>query len=173
MGCSHLKGSALVLDQPIIVEVDACNVGPNIFGAVLLQKFNTYQLNYSTTEQEADVLVWALQHLEVYVGSSPVVVYTDHNPLIFLHSLSCPNRQLMSWPLFLQWDIRHIKGKDSVVADSLSRAPAEWWDFVAGSRVGSQSNGFYCPLLSVGGSGFRVPLLGPMFKGWGVGVDAP
>lgn len=66
MGCSHLKGSAPVLDQPFIVEVDACNVGPNIFGAVLLQKFNTYQLNYSTTEQEADVLVWALQHLEVY-----------------------------------------------------------------------------------------------------------
>ena len=80
--------------------VDASHVGA---GAVLLQevegvdrsvcyfsnKFNSYQLNYSTIEKEALALIWALQHFEVYVGfrSSPVVVYTDHNPLIFLCSL--------------------------------------------------------------------------------------
>lgn len=63
--------------------------------------------------------------VEVYVGfgSSPVVVYTDHNLLTFLCSLSCPNRRLMRWTLFLQsysLDIRHIKGKANVVADALS-----------------------------------------------------
>ena len=74
------------------------------------------------------MIIWALQHFDVYVGfgSSPVVVYTDHNPLTFLCSLSCPNRRLMRWALFLQsysLDIRHIKGKDNVVVDALSRAP--------------------------------------------------
>ncbi len=106
--------------------MDASNVGT---GAVLLQtsedginhpvgffsrKFNTYQLNYSVIEKEALALIWALQHFEVYVGSSegPLVVFTDHNPLVFLHSLQNPNQRLMRWCLFLQGyllDIRHIK----------------------------------------------------------------
>ncbi|KAI3352072.1 hypothetical protein L3Q82_020890 [Scortum barcoo] len=93
------------------------------------KKFNAHQLNYSTIEKEALALVWALQHFEVYTSSGvgPVVVYTDHNPLTFLCSLSCPNRRLMRWTLFLQshyLDIRHIKGRDNVMADALSRAPA-------------------------------------------------
>ncbi len=76
-------------------------------------------------EKEALALIWALQNFEVYVGSvsDPLVVYTDHNPLIYLHSLRCPNQRLTRWCLFLQsyaLDIRHIKGTDNVVADALS-----------------------------------------------------
>ena len=91
-------------------------------GAVLLQvdhlvgllskRFGSYQLNYSVIEKEALALIWALKHVEVYVGSGrPLVVYTDHNPLTFLHSLQNPNQRLMRWCLFLQGyhlDIRHI-----------------------------------------------------------------
>jgi hypothetical protein len=59
-------------------------------------------------------------------GLAPLIVYTDHNPLTFLNSLKCPNQRLVRWSLFLQGytlDIRHIRGKDNVVADALSRAP--------------------------------------------------
>ena len=127
------------LDRPFSLQVDASQVGA---GAVLLQeddqkierpisffsrKFNPHQLNYSTIEKEALALIWALKHFEVYVGSTrPLVVYTDHNPLTFLNSMSCPNQRLMRWCLFLQGfplDVRHIKGRDNVVADALSRAP--------------------------------------------------
>jgi len=63
----------------------------------------------------------------IYVGSgSSLVIYTDHNPLTFLRSLQNPNQRLMRWALILQpyhLDIRHIKGKENVVADALSRAP--------------------------------------------------
>lgn len=62
------------------------------------------------------------------MGSGPVVVYADHNPLTFLTSLRCPNQRLIRGYLFLQsysLDIRHIKGKDNVVADALSRAPCQ------------------------------------------------
>lgn len=127
-------------DRPFRLCVDASNVGA---GAVLLQaddagiyrpvsyfskKFSSYQLNYSVVEKEALALIWALQNFEVYVGSvsDPLVVYTDHNPLIYLHSLRCPNQRLTRWCLFLQsyaLDIRYIKGIDNVVADTLSRAP--------------------------------------------------
>lgn len=125
-------------DQAFQLQVDASNVGA---GAVLLQtyedgidhpvgffskKFNSYQLNYSVIEKEALALIWALQHFEVYVGSSegPLVVFTDHNPLVFLHSLQNPNQRLMRWCLFLQGyllDIRHIKGSENITADALSR----------------------------------------------------
>ena len=128
------------LDRPFKIQVDASQVGA---GAVLLQtddqevdrpvsyfskKFNQHQLNYSTIEKEALALVWALQHFNVYVGGGvvPVVVFSDHNPLTFLHQLQNPNQRLMRWALFLQpydLQIRHIKGVDNVMADALSRAP--------------------------------------------------
>lgn len=62
-------------------------------------------------------------------GISPLVVYTDHNPLTFLKSLKSPNQQLVRWALFLQafdLEIRHIKGVSNVQADALSQAPLEF-----------------------------------------------
>lgn len=82
------------------------------------------QLNYSVIEKKALVLMWALQHFEVN-SSAPLLVYTDHNRLVFLHSLSCQNRRLVGWFLFMQsysLDIHHVKGKDDIVANALSRA---------------------------------------------------
>lgn len=68
----------------------------------------------------------ALEHFEVYVGSSnvPLIVYTDHNPLVFIARMRNKNRRLMNWSLRLQEYnicIRHIRGKENVVADALSR----------------------------------------------------
>ena len=77
-------------------------------GAVLLQednggvdhpicyfskKFSKCQRNYSTVEKECLALILALQHFEVYESSSkqPVTVFTDHNPLVFLHKLRNKN----------------------------------------------------------------------------------
>lgn len=91
---------------PFKLEVDASALGA---GAVLIQesadgidhpicffsrKFTKPQINYSTIEKEALALLLALQHFEVYVGSSsvPVVVYTDHNPLVFLSRMYNQNQ---------------------------------------------------------------------------------
>lgn len=47
---------------------------------LLKGRFNSFQLNYSVIEKETLALIWALQHFDIYVGSSvPLVVYTDHN----------------------------------------------------------------------------------------------
>ncbi|XP_068238379.1 uncharacterized protein [Palaemon carinicauda] len=118
--------------------VDASDLG---VGAVLLQddsegiehpvsyfsrKLNEHQKKYSTIEKEALALVLALQHFEIYVTSSidPIVVYSDHNPLKFVNKFRNKNRRLTNWSLMLQeynLTIKHVKGKDNVVADALSR----------------------------------------------------
>ena len=89
-------------------------------------KFKHHQLNYSTIEKETLAMLLALQHFEVYVGASPspVVVYTDHNPLVFLTQMYNHNQRLMRWALLAQGynlEIRHKKGTDNVVADAVSR----------------------------------------------------
>ena len=71
-------------------------------------------------------MLLALQHFEVYLGGSsfPIVVYTDHNPLVFLARMSNSNQRLMRWALIIQefnLDIRHKKGSQNIVADALSR----------------------------------------------------
>ena len=136
--CSAPVLAAPDFSRPFQLEVDASAVGA---GAVLLQegegvvqhpvcyfsvKFKNHQLNYSTIEKETLAMLLALQHFEVYVGSSasPVVVYTDHNPLVFLARIYNSNQRLMRWALLVQGYnivIRHKKGVDNVVADALSR----------------------------------------------------
>ena len=125
-------------EKPFCLEIDASNTG---LGAVLLQKdennamhpicyyskkFNKCQKAYSTIEREALALMSSLQHFEAYIASSatPVRIYTDHNPLIFINRMKNKNRKILSWSLALgefNIEIRHIRGKDNIIADALSR----------------------------------------------------
>ncbi len=120
------------------LAVDASDVGA---GAVLMQeddtgvdhpvsyfsrKFNKHQRNYSTIEKECLALILALQHFDVYIdsGLQPITVYTDHNPLVFIKKMKNKNQRLLRWSLVLQdynLDIQHIRGKDNVIPDTLSR----------------------------------------------------
>ena len=143
------KVKAMLMHQPILsapdfqkpfkLAVDASDIGA---GAVLLQedtdgvdhpvcyfskRFEKGQKNYCTSEKELLALVLALQHFDIYVsaGGYPVTVYTDHNPLIFLHRLKNKNQRLLRWSILLQQyslNIQHIKGRENVIADALSRA---------------------------------------------------
>ncbi len=77
--------------------------------------------------KETPALIWTHQHFKVYLGtgSGPVAVSTDHNPLAFFISMQCPDHHFMHWTLFLQdhsVHIRHIRSKNNVIADALSRA---------------------------------------------------
>ncbi len=53
-----------------------------------------------------------------------IIVYTDHNPLTFLNRMHGKNKIIMRWSLILQpfhLQIKHIRGKDNLIADALSR----------------------------------------------------
>ena len=126
--------------EPFIIQVDACDVGA---GGVLLQedsstrvlhpicyfstKFLSHQRNYSTIEKECLALLMALRKFNFFVYDSPhiVTVHCDHNPLTFIHKMCNHNQRLMRWSLELQdynLNIVHIKGKNNVIADALSRS---------------------------------------------------
>ena len=124
--------------KQFFLMVDASGVGA---GVVLMQsdsegiehpvcyfsrKFNPSQRNYSTIEKEALALVLALQNFDLYLNAIkyPIVVYTDHNPLVFLNRMRNHNQRLSRWGLLLQeynLDVHHIQGKENVIADALSR----------------------------------------------------
>ena len=126
-------------DKEFKVAGDASDVGA---GSVLLQeddngvdhpvcyfskKFNKHQRHYSTIEKECLSLILSLQHFEVYLASSitPVIIFSDQNPLTFIHKMKNKNQRFLRWSLMLQkhnLDIRHIKGKDNLIPDALSRA---------------------------------------------------
>ncbi|RKI44684.1 hypothetical protein D7V67_17065 [Clostridium paraputrificum] len=130
--------SAPNFDKQFKLTVDASDVG---IGAALFQenddgvdrvvcyfskKLTKCQKNYSTIEKECLALLLALQHFDVYLNVTlhPILVFTDHNPLTFLHKMSNKNQRLTRWSLLLQEYniiINHIKGKDNVIADALSR----------------------------------------------------
>ena len=125
-------------EKPFKLIIDSSDVGT---GSVIVQeasdgldhpvsyfskKFLKYQKNYSVVEKETLGLVLALEHFDVYLGSTPfkIKVYTDHNPLTFLKTMKNKNQRLVRWSLALQeynLDIQHIPGSENVVADALSR----------------------------------------------------
>lgn len=70
-------------------------------------------------------MIWALKHFEVSVSSgvSPVVLYTDHNPLGFALFTEVSKPSVDEVDLQAQClDVRHIKGRDHIVAGVLSGA---------------------------------------------------
>ena len=90
------------------------------------KKLTSYQKNYATVEKEALALLLAVKHYDVYLSSSchPVQVYTDHNPLTFVHRMKLDNQRLLRWSLTLQeynLNISHVKGSENLVADALTR----------------------------------------------------
>lgn len=118
----------------------ACDASDFAVGAVLLQedeqhidrpvayfskKLSPPQSRYSCIEKEALSIVLALQHFKYYLATTkPTIVLTDHKPLTYLRSFSHVNRRLMRWALFLQnfnLQFKHIKGRDNIIADCLSR----------------------------------------------------
>ena len=121
-------------DKPFTVVSDASLLGT---GAVLLQdekpvcytssKFNSAELNYSTTEQELLAVLRAFVEWRCYLegGKFPVTVVTDHNPLAFLSSQTNLSRRQARWSEYLQrfnhvW--QYIPGRNNM-ADPLSRCP--------------------------------------------------
>lgn len=92
------------------------------------QHFNKRELNYAPIEKEAAAIIWALRKFHLYLHGSKFSVLSDHKPLKWLCSRRDATGRIGRWQCsLLEFEglegLEHIKGKENVVADALSRVP--------------------------------------------------
>ena len=77
------------------------------------------QVNYSVPDKECLGLVLACRAFKMYLRNGRVVVYTDHQPLVFMNRMATSNQRLLRWSLELQaydLEIKHISGKKKCIS---------------------------------------------------------
>ena len=70
-------------------------------------------------------IVRAVSQLREYLEWKQFIIESDHFPLQWLNKMRGQNQRLLRWSLYLQeftLKLQHIRGKDNITADVLSRA---------------------------------------------------
>ncbi|XP_013396158.1 uncharacterized protein K02A2.6-like [Lingula anatina] len=122
------------VNKPVEIQCDASRSG---LGAVLIQdgrpiaytsrSLTDVEMRYAQIEKEMLAIVHGAIKFHCYIFGKETTMYTDHKPLESILKkplLSAPMR-LQKMLLRLQWynlNVVYRKGKDMVVADTLSRA---------------------------------------------------
>ncbi len=153
-------------NRRFVLHTDASKVG---LGAVLSQDDGTGKLrpvafagratskaemNYSTTMLELAAIIWSFNYFKIYLSSAEFDLYTDHAALKWILGLKEVQGKLARWTLTLQeyaFVVRHVKGKDNVVSDVLSRR-----------EYNDESEGNDVYVRQVGASGSKTPPPGAM-----------
>jgi hypothetical protein len=87
------------------------------------QRFSPQAQRWTTIEQEAYAIYFAVNHFSYYLRCKPFVLETDHNNLLWIEASAVP--KVIRWRVYLQsfsFLLRHIPGKTNLVADWLSRS---------------------------------------------------
>ncbi|GJS17773.1 reverse transcriptase domain-containing protein [Tanacetum coccineum] len=122
-------------DQPFELMCDASDYA---IGAVLGQRIEKHfrpihyasktmteaESNYTTTEKEMLVVVYAFEKFRSYLIMNKSIVYTDHSALKYLFAKKDAKARLLRWVLLLQefdFKVIDIRGAKNYAADHLSR----------------------------------------------------
>ena len=124
------------LTQLFIVTTDASNTH---VGGVLSQiqtdvsnkpigyfskKLNPTESRYSATDREALGVVLTCRNFHHYLWGTKFSIFTDHQPLTSIFKRKTKSPRMSRWIVEMReytYDIKYLKGKHNVVADSLSR----------------------------------------------------
>ena len=90
--------------------------------AFISHKFSPAASRWTTIEQEAFGIYFAVDKLSFHLRNKEFVLETDHNNLLWIEASVVP--KIMRWRIFLQsftFRIRHIPGRLNLLADYLSR----------------------------------------------------
>ena len=100
--------------------------------------------NYSMLELELTAIVWTIQKCNFFLkGIEKFEVVTDHRPLVGIFAKSMPQidnariTRLREKILDRPFDVKWLAGKDNVIADALSCAPAPTTDGATSLPVSS------------------------------------
>jgi hypothetical protein len=121
----------------IFLSTDASDYG---IGAYLYQQVNdkeypigfiskaliSHQLNWSTIEKECYSIFYAVKYWHHLLQDRRFTLKTDHRNLTYVSNAS--SNKVINWKLAIQeykFDCIHVPGVDNVVADFLSRYPAQ------------------------------------------------
>nr|GEY13604.1 reverse transcriptase domain-containing protein [Tanacetum cinerariifolium] len=132
-------------EAPILIDPDwdmpfelMCDASDFAIGAVLGQRqekcfrpihyasktMTEAKSNYTTTEKEMLVVVYAFEKLWSYLIMNKSIVYTDHFALKYLFAKKDSKARLLHWVLLLQeftFKVSDTKGAENLAADHLSR----------------------------------------------------
>ena len=87
-------------------------------------KLSPTQMRWSTIEREAYAVIFALRKFRNFVFATKIVIFSDHNPLLYLRECAPKSAKLTRWALGLQeFDIewKYRPGSKNQAADCLSR----------------------------------------------------
>lgn len=82
------------------------------------------ETRYASFEIEVLAIVWSVRHYTPYIYGTTFEIFSDCQALQWLMNLKSPNSRLLRWKFELtgyDFKITHIKGKDNIIADCLSR----------------------------------------------------
>ncbi|XP_049372514.1 uncharacterized protein LOC125837433 [Solanum verrucosum] len=92
------------------------------------KSLNGAHQNYTVTEQELLVVMYAFEKFRAYLMGTRVIVHTDHATLRYLMANKDAKPRLIRWALLLQefvFEVKDRRGCENQVADHLSRLDAE------------------------------------------------
>lgn len=107
----------------VLQQLDNGNWKPIAFYS---KKLCNAQKAYSTYDRELLSIYLSIKQLKHYLEGRNFIIFTDHKPLIFAYrqkNEKASPRQLRHLQYISQFstDIRHINGKDNIIADAMSR----------------------------------------------------
>jgi hypothetical protein len=92
------------------------------------RKLDSAQVKYSAFDRELLACCTGIRHFRYMLEGRRFIIFTDHKPLTFaLHKVADPwtarQSRHLGYVAEFTSDIRHVPGKENVVADLLSRPP--------------------------------------------------
>ena len=126
---------------PIAITCDASDIGIRatleqyVSGswqplAFYSRQLRAAELKYSAFDRELLAIYLSIRHFRYFLEGRTFAIFTDHKPLVDAISKvadpwSARQQRHLSFISEFTTDLRHLSGKDNVVADCLSRAPLD------------------------------------------------